>query len=532
MSIPAVASDPDIGIDDSVEHGKGPSLSEKARRQLEAASEREKRARAALGERLRSPAAVDARERSLTAHRGLGDSEALSLLDREFDHELESPMPDAAELADGGRIDGFLDDRTMRVDGEGSKPMVLVEAPYALRAPEPEAGGKKEPVEVDLESAGSAYVPETSSVDVTVPKDLEAGIKLDQIRIFPEGDAPGDVVDSDVVAYPNAAKDTDVVVRPLPIGVETFAQLRSPAAPETQRFRVSMPAGASLRETPEDGAEVVRDGRRLAYVHPPSAVDAQGREVEAEYGVDGATLVVSVPHRRREVAYPILLDPIYEDYSATGNGSFTQTWQQGHRLDGLAHFAFESNVTIPPDYWNTYAGRGTCVATLPPCYSGAYNAAGQPTRADTRDGLHIYVRPAVQYPTNSYGQFVYTAPGTTSTIEKADILHSANLRWSAAGPVFVLGLFSPSALNWSHLIGIGQSTNQRSLIYGGPTYGRIPARQFTFTAWTFGASTATAWKDAYIGGIRMDLTDPEPPTRPAAMARSSAAARRVMRLGW
>lgn len=178
--------------------------------------------------------------------------------------------------------------------------------------------GNKEPVDLQLEVAGSALEPANPLVQVQIPDDLAEGIDLPESGVTI--DIPGTAVRSasivsDAAAfYPNTADDSDVTILPTPTGVETLTQLRSAAAPTTQRFELTMPPGATLKGTRDGGAVIVREGEPLIIIHAPTAVDANGDAVPVtmEPSGDALTLRADPPE---DAAYPILVDPLFESYS-------------------------------------------------------------------------------------------------------------------------------------------------------------------------------------------------------------------------
>ncbi len=110
------------------------------------------------------------------------------------------------------------------------------------------------------------------------------------------------------VFFPEVARDTDVSDTPTLDGVELFAVLRSRLSPEVLRYHVSLPAGASLAQS-GTGATISRFGETLLHILPPRAKDAQGTEIPVSMSVTGSDILVSVPHRGLNIAYPLLVDP-------------------------------------------------------------------------------------------------------------------------------------------------------------------------------------------------------------------------------
>jgi Domain of unknown function (DUF6531) len=79
-------------------------------------------------------------------------------------------------------------------------------------------------------------------------------------------------------------------------------------APEQYRYRVSLPKGAALWES-DGGAVISQGGVVLARIPAPRAHDAQGTSVPVRMSVSGDELVLTVAHRGRDLAYPLLVDP-------------------------------------------------------------------------------------------------------------------------------------------------------------------------------------------------------------------------------
>lgn len=123
----------------------------------------------------------------------------------------------------------------MRVDVPGRESDRLVVGTSPLRAKDD--AGRQAAVDLDLEDTGADFEPQNSAADVALPKKLEHGIAVGEVRIFPEAPAPGDAPASKTsderLVYPNSGADTDTALIPLSTGVESFTQLRSPASPES-----------------------------------------------------------------------------------------------------------------------------------------------------------------------------------------------------------------------------------------------------------------------------------------------------------
>ncbi len=172
-------------------------------------------------------------------------------------------------------------------------------------------GGPKRPVDLHLRSSGGGFAPINPLATVAVARDLAGGVLVGQegLQVTLQGvDAPGALSGDQTVFYPHIATDTDAMATPTLRGVDLSALIRSPESPEQLRYRVRLPPGANLR-TARGGAEIVRGGKSIASVTAPSATDAQGSAVPVRMTVAGDEMILTVPHRRRDLAYPILVDP-------------------------------------------------------------------------------------------------------------------------------------------------------------------------------------------------------------------------------
>ncbi|MDQ3642918.1 MAG: hypothetical protein M3450_15980, partial [Actinomycetota bacterium] len=254
--------------------------------------------------------------------------------------------------------------------------------------------GASAPVDEELKADGDSYEPENPVTDVDVPKEAGEGIVVGNsgVRVSPDasGTNPSDAVllNDDKLFYGNTDTDTDTVVAPVTTGVELFSQFRSKESPDVQRVRFSLPLGAILRETEGGGAEVIQGTKRLLRILPPRAKDAQGEEVPVSLRVSGTALDVVAVHRSKDFAYPILVDPVIEDWGATLH---SQSWYQGQNLGGLNHWRWE--WTTPTA--DLFMGRLSCSLAIGTCY------ANRPEGSN--DGLHVYARPNTSYPAGTLG---------------------------------------------------------------------------------------------------------------------------------
>jgi hypothetical protein len=475
---------------------------------LEKLREEEERA-AELKRRSASPEWREQRLESRTEFVGISDANALALAQAQFGEALRGAGARSSfeDLARGRPVRKFVDDRTVVLAGKGDLPPVLVESSWPMRAVDDD--GQKRLVDLSLERDGGDFVPSNGISDVRLPDGLGEGRGFDvgPVRVVPAGVAEGDVVGEDggSVIYPNAEMDTDVIVTPIDRGVEVFWQLRSPRAAEQLILGLEVPKGAFV-EAKEDGSAVVtRDGKTLTIVRPPMAFDAQGADVPVELDVRGQQLVLSLSHRDADIAYPVLVDPLIEDYWMDWYGAWID--QNPYVLSRIWQ---DWSVTHSgPVQYNDYAPRDDCYEVIyAPSHCDGY--IGRESTYDywLPDGLHYYVRSGFNYPANSAAWWVYRAPGTTTKIPDAWFYSFYHRRGGSQYPAMVSGIWNDQ--QWIHNRIYTMDHVGTEAFTGGANYSG--AQSFVFGFWTPNGVTNGNWRDGYIGAARLTLTDPEAPT--------------------
>jgi len=474
---------------------------------LERWQEQEERAEA-REERLASPEMRAAREESETEFVGMSDAAAEALVGDEFGPDLEGQaLPDLDDLADGRPVKRFLGDHVVVLGSDGERPPVLVESPQPLRVVGEDGG--EQPVDLSLEYDGGGLVPANAAAEVSLPDELADGVGVGPVDVVPAGAADGELMDvnGDGVVYANAQMDTDVLVKPVTSGVEVFWQLRSPRAPEELVLDLRVPEGAVVQEAAAGSVAMVRDGELLTTVSAPVAVDAQGQDVPVRMGVRGDQVVVSIAHRDKDLAYPLLVDPVIEDWWGTpengGDGTWTWFHQDLGALDGLQYwFSTQSGVPV-----NAYAHRTFCFAPVS-CYM--WNQTEYDPSSP--DGLHIYVRPSWEqtYPAGSAASWIYEPPGQTTRVARADMgVKYLRQRSGNAHPNMYTGLWR-TGVGWITSTHYGADFNNHwTAHFGANSPG---PQQVVFGFWTPVQASLPNWRDGYVGAAIIELTDPESPT--------------------
>jgi sugar lactone lactonase YvrE len=306
---------------------------------------------------------------------------------REAEDLLVSVFPTATE--DPGGIYNEIEPRSFHSDyvavipAEGpDEPAGLLTSLLPLRAENDE--GAKEAVDLSLEGGAQGELqPANPLVEVEIPPTAAGEIELPQAEVgvelaTPEGEPSASMIEGAAAFYPNVANDSDFLVVPAPTGFETFTQLRSAAAPTTQRFNLTLPKGATVEATDDGGAAVLSAGEPLVVVKPPTALDAEGEAVPVSLSVDGASVELHTT-TSPETAFPVLVDPLWDNYSwkasnsSTGIGTdwrsytspnqslFTANWVgnlSGTLYAGLALRSYSGSISPGTSAnWNYYVPR-------------------------------------------------------------------------------------------------------------------------------------------------------------------------------
>lgn len=338
---------------------------------------------------LATPAQALERRQSETAFQDQTSSEAVETLSDQFGTVLDSLDWIVSDIARNDDFEHFLSDTSARVTIDGHHR--LIESMLPIRTPDED--GTKRAVDLTVQQDGGALAPTNPLVDVSLPQDLSDGIALgegaNKVRIEPT-DASGAnsavLVDGVAGLWANTSTDTDFIAAPVPTGLETFTQLRSPDAPETMRLRLSAAGGVELMKTTAGDVSVWVAGVPVGSIPPATATDAQGRSFPVNLNVDGDTLVLTLKHRSLDVAYPVLVDPVFENWYVN------QNWFYGSQagLDQWTYADYTSGVSSP------FTSGKQCVNPNLGCW-GSY-------------GLYIY-SPWGDYPSNAWAQWYYRPYG-------------------------------------------------------------------------------------------------------------------------
>lgn len=170
-------------------------------------------------------------------------------------------------------------------------------------------------------------------------------------------DVAGVKAGAGTVVYPNAAAATDIAVQPTTDGgARTLVTLKDGHAPETHRFRLSLPEGADIIEDGQGGFEITREGSEgvhlpVATIDAPWAKDANGEAVPTSYKLDGNDIVQNV-ETNDKTAFPVVADPKITWGIVTGTVYFKKSETKKIAHNGM--LAAMASWALPPGL-NAYA---------------------------------------------------------------------------------------------------------------------------------------------------------------------------------
>lgn len=337
-----------------------PRMSPRTQALMRQAQQRQAKVLAAKRRWLRSHRARTERRRSQQRFRQLNGRAAVAAARQEFPQWVEQPAWSPPTLREGERVTGYVGDSAMVLKRRGERVGAVTVSPTPVVTTEKD--GSKRPVDLALEQTEGGFQPRNPLVSMRLPARLSDGVTFPGpgLTLLPASGAQGDArrVD-DKLFYDNVAADSDVILAPLPDGVETFYQLRSPAAPSAFTMRIG--DNATFATSRGGAAEIRRGGQRIGTVAAPVALDAQGQPVAVRYEASGSSLIVHVDHRGRDLAYPIMVDPRLTSWNwvlwGVMDDNELQNWAFGTLWPG-----FFNGAKPPLFIWtapNQYFGSGT-----------------------------------------------------------------------------------------------------------------------------------------------------------------------------
>jgi len=414
-------------------------------------------------------------------------AEALATASEEHAEVLSEPAWRPFD-ASASEVKDYYGDFQARVNVPGEPNDAFVQSMLPLRA-ETESGADA-PVDLSLEEQADGLEPKTPLVETTIPEQLDEGVALDDsgIGFAPQGAAQASdaQLERDTAFYANVGQDTDFLVRPEPTGAQAMWQLRSADSPESVALNFSLPPGATIAEAGDlGGARIVRNGEEIGQVTWPMAWDAEGWPVDVSFQIEGDRMVIEVPHRDQDLAYPILIDP--RVYEVAGFNS-------DYDLAGWSHYKYPSTS---PRINNRRASNGFIETTGAP---GTYEAG---------EG----------------GGWQFLSPGPEVLIYAAEF---ANVIANQHKSVVLQGIWSPTRNDWDQGITTNPTFPNSPISYAGqiwtsairhclgpdnvPCVGGTPGNQVLSTMWSPTASSHTSEFRMWTDGATVWMLDMTPPS--------------------
>ncbi|HEV7751531.1 MAG TPA: AHH domain-containing protein [Baekduia sp.] len=301
------------------------------------------------------------REASKTNFKQLDRGEARNVLE---DHQPEIATQDGwlhPPLKPGQRLELADGDSGRVVNPDGTAMVVQSTAPLGFRE-----DGALKPIDLALEQTADGLEPKSSPVQITIPAHatdaVQVGTGDSRVGLSAEGAPAATATQTDVgVLYANVAADTDLFIKPIIGGVESFQVLRSENSPQEVSLRLHHPEGTTIKPDSVRGGYVIVDGDRVvSSISEIVAHDDTRREVPISTTLDGDVLKVHVPHQGGGYTYPIVVDPdvVQVCWTAVTNHGACQVYDWENRNDN----AYGNDYTgwefySPPDPDNRYAGH-------------------------------------------------------------------------------------------------------------------------------------------------------------------------------
>jgi YD repeat-containing protein len=328
----SIESEPSSSAGPAAETTVAGSTDAPSAEQIQQDVEADERAQDAKELWLETDKAVRQREESRHAFAAISASEAEGLLPLFFPDQLAALNADPARLlTDLEDVEPLGTHAALVSDEQGERSLLESTIPVVSEVGQ----GSKQPLDLDLERSGQSFVPKNPLAELSLPDSALGTVHLDsglEIALPADAASYARPVENVGLIYPDTERDTDTILAPVTGGVEVFQQLRSPESPEALRFDIGLPPETLLTPTEAGGAEVISASKeRIVSIPPPWAVDAQGTPVPVGMSVEGSSLTLDVPHRSRDLAYPILVDPPFIEENAPF-GNWGPAWTDQYEM--------------------------------------------------------------------------------------------------------------------------------------------------------------------------------------------------------
>ena len=338
---------------------------------------------------------------SRTAFAGIGPAAARTLAERTF--HVNRPSFTAPGSEAGRKLVSYYGNRAATEQLPDGR-RVVVNSTFPLRVSD--AAGQLKPVSLELHQQQDTYLAQNPVVPIAISRTAGDGVTLpDGSHVAPTevtgADSP--TVSGNSVFWSAAARDTDYLVQPEPLGVDLSWILRSEhSAPQRSlAFQLAPEETLRLDKEHHGAVDVLENGQTVDFVEPPVASDASGRQLTAYYTLKGNLLTTHVA-TGQGVQYPVLVDPeIVVGYGGAGSGNWAS--------------------------WATYSTCG--------CYTfGTFNNVGR------------FVQPGSIPSGESYGEW-YVNPGKGVLVTRVDIQGVYNFYNALNEDYFEAGAFGGGRFN-------------------------------------------------------------------------------------
>ncbi len=389
--------------------------------------------------------------------------------------------------------------------GEDSEPALLESSiPLAVESD----SGDLEAVDLSLEHDDGDLRPTEPLVGVEIPSNLEEGIFLPGVNVSvelanaPEGRAPS-VVEEGTAFFPNVAPDTDLAVAPTPDGMETLTQLRSPEAPQTETFDLSLPATAELHSTSVGGAEVSEGAKPLLVIPPPTALDANGQEVPVSLDVSGDALAIHADPSP-ETRYPVLVDPLYEQ---------PYVWMWNHSFTGMSDWRHEMNAgasSVPYEFNFSQEGYVSGVGFFP----GLTITTGAGTAPQWSQAKWFYAVPRYWSDVQATGEKPTSFIRTFTLHRLWYKVDEGLLHPITPDPLFRFGLWNVGSEQWTaegHRYGTEGNLTNLDTTYNAPNPSEQVGAKIALLMMESGTETQLQYRELLAGEASIELSDKDAP---------------------
>lgn len=411
---------------------------------------------------LATPAERQERAASESAFEGLSPTESWSVAANAFEEMLRAPIEGGLRLAPGEHLQKYLGDHFAQVTLPGGQGTGVVQSVMPLRA-EDESGQDK-PVDLDLVDGGDHLESANPLAPAEFGDHATDGTHFPEsgVTVSPEGANSAARQHGERVFYPEIQDNVDFVSMPVPTGAESSWIIRSAGSAESFELDLDLPTGAHLGYAPDLPGQALAgpfnlrraiqivgaDGTLLSEVKPPHAIDADGRQVTATMAIDGTDgITVRAAHKDQDLKYPVLLDPVVEDFmrwTSTGSGTGAHSYDPNLGF-GTAGPDGQGGAGI--NGW-TYASGGAsgsvagCGPAWKPCAPGMFFGKG----------LYMWGAAYNYYSWSRYHEWYLKAPGD-SYIYRGDfgwVHHWPGGTTPSTSAALVEGIWNPNVNQWQN----------------------------------------------------------------------------------